>query len=106
MTRSVSLCCTPIRSSMSLGRTPQPLRIDGSQCVVMNVWPRGALSAPHSPFAALFGRGQAGAAFPLASFHVRNALRTRVLIGLLAVAVAVDSLATYRPKLARRTLRP
>src|SRR6266852_2323856 len=106
MTRSVSFCCIPTSSSMSLGRTPQPFRTEGLHTVVVLVWPSGALSAPHSPLAAVLVRLQPGRKSPSVSVQVRNPLRTRVLIGLLAVAVAVDSLATYRPQLARTTLLP
>src|SRR5579859_4957827 len=106
MSRSASFCCIPTRISLSLGGTPQPCRIAGFHTVVVFTWPSGALNAPHSPFAAVMVRLQSGMKFPLVSFHVRNALLTRVFNGLLAVAVAVDSLATYRPQLARSTLLP
>src|SRR3954467_11724069 len=87
--RSVSFCWTPTRISTSLGRTPQPLSTAGSQWVVALVGPSGALSPPHSPLPAALARLQSGRKLPLASLHTRKALRTRVLIGLLAVAVAV-----------------
>ena len=56
--------------------------------VVTFVWPSGAVLGPHSPFAAVLVRLQSGKKLPFASPHPRNALRTRVLIGLFAVAVA------------------
>src|SRR5216684_7688582 len=106
MRRFVSFCCIPNSNSMSLGRTPQPRRTEGSHVVVVFTWPRGVLNPPHSPFAAVLVRVQSGEPFPLVSLHSRKPLLTLVFSGLLAVAVAVDSLETYRPQLARTTLRP
>ena len=81
------------RISLSLGRTPHPSRTAVSQWVVMFGFPSGALSAPHSPFAAVLARSQSGLKFRLASVQLRLALLMRVLTGLFAVAVATDSLA-------------
>src|SRR3982751_4076709 len=68
--------------------------------------PSGALSAPHSPFAAVLTRSQSGLKFRLASIQLRLALLMRVLTGLFAVAVATDSLARGWPELNRGTGLP
>src|SRR5262245_40491654 len=62
--------------------------------------------APHSPFRAELNRSQSATKLPFTSVHVRVAVLTDVLTGLLRLANPVASAATYRLMLALTAVLP
>src|SRR5215471_5414518 len=97
-------CCTRIVVCLSLGRTPQPLRIAGLTIVAAPVLPKLAklpVAAAHSPLAAALSRLQSTTLLLLVSCQPRFVtLETTVTAGLLEVyGASFEAYARYLPQL-------
>src|SRR5688500_17655116 len=111
----MSSCCTPTENSQFHGRTPHPFMIAGSNEVAGLRLPNvGVSHTPHSPLAALSVSTQSGTqllvrgspAPNMLSFQVRAGELTRVVAGLLAAAVPIESCCTPRLALALSAVLP
>src|SRR4029453_17003645 len=117
--RGSTSCWTPIEYSQLYGRTPQPLRILGSQVVARAGLPKFALSqGPHRSrvgskagpkkfCGAGLDRSQSGVLLPLLSNHRRSVDVTNPLAaGSLARATPIESCRTLRLTLALMAVFP
>src|SRR6185295_19620851 len=97
----------PVENSQFHGRTPRPFKVAGSFWVPGTALPKVLVShGPHSPFNWPLNRSQSGTWFRLLSVTVRAVLVMRLTAGFRASAVARDSCATPRARLAFKAVLP